>query len=110
MHPNNRNSCGPCDHCDQTGTCILVEIQTGMGRTGSGLPFEQYNIQPDHPLVAEAFGGGLPLGAFIASTTYARNPCPIIPSWDILATNWWQSALLCCLIGSSGSARTGAFS
>ncbi|MFT4523229.1 MAG: acetylornithine/N-succinyldiaminopimelate aminotransferase [Bacteroidia bacterium] len=53
--------------CTQMG-CILIvdEIQSGMGRTGSLFAFEQYNIVPDILCLAKAFGGGMPLGAFVA--------------------------------------------
>jgi acetylornithine/succinyldiaminopimelate/putrescine aminotransferase len=44
------------------------EIQSGFGRTGTLFAFEQYEIVPDVLLVGKALGGGLPLGAFIAST------------------------------------------
>lgn len=55
------------DRCDQTGTLLIFdEIQTGMGRTGSMWAFEQEGVVPDILLLAKAFGGGLPLGAFIA--------------------------------------------
>lgn len=54
--------------CDAVGALmILDEIQTGMGRTGSLFAFEQFNFIPDVLLLAKAFGGGYPLGAFIAS-------------------------------------------
>ncbi len=46
---------------------ILDEIQTGMGRTGSMFAFEKENVKPDILLLAKAFGGGMPLGAFISS-------------------------------------------
>ncbi len=55
--------------CD--ALCILLivdEIQSGFGRTGTLFAFEQYEIVPDVLLVGKALGGGLPLGAFIAST------------------------------------------
>lgn len=56
--------------CDQTGTLLIFdEIQTGMGRTGSMWAFEQENVIPDILLLAKAFGGGLPLGAFISGRT-----------------------------------------
>ncbi len=56
------------DRCDQTGTLLIFdEIQTGMGRTGSLWAFEQEEVVPDILLLAKAFGGGLPLGAFISS-------------------------------------------
>ena len=47
---------------------IIDEIQSGFGRTGTLFAFEQYDIVPDVLLVGKALGGGLPLGAFIAST------------------------------------------
>ncbi len=46
---------------------ILDEIQAGMGRTGSLFAFEQYGIVPDVLLLAKGLGGGMPIGAFIAS-------------------------------------------
>ncbi len=55
-------------HCSNTGTLLILdEIQTGMGRTGTLFAFEQLNIVPDILLLAKAFGGGMPLGAFIAN-------------------------------------------
>jgi acetylornithine/succinyldiaminopimelate/putrescine aminotransferase len=61
------------DRCDQTGTLLIFdEIQTGMGRTGSMWAFEHENVVPDILLLAKAFGGGLPLGAFISSPTIMR--------------------------------------
>ncbi|MEO6039974.1 MAG: aminotransferase class III-fold pyridoxal phosphate-dependent enzyme, partial [Saprospiraceae bacterium] len=53
-----------CD--DQGALLILDEIQAGFGRTGSLFAFEQYGIVPDILLLAKAFGGGFPLGAFVA--------------------------------------------
>lgn len=37
------------------------------GRTGALFAFQPYNIQPDILLLAKGFGGGMPIGAFIAS-------------------------------------------
>ena len=54
--------------CDETGTLLILdEIQTGMGRTGKLFSFEHYGIVPDILCLAKSFGGGMPLGAFIAS-------------------------------------------
>jgi acetylornithine/succinyldiaminopimelate/putrescine aminotransferase len=54
-----------CDeHCV---LLILDEIQAGFGRTGSLWAFEQFDIVPDVLLLGKALGGGMPLGAFIAS-------------------------------------------
>ena len=71
--------------CDEVGALLVFdEIQTGMGRSGrnadgglgyAGLfAFEKYGgefscreVVPDILCVAKAFGGGMPLGAFISS-------------------------------------------
>lgn len=53
--------------CNDTGTILILdEIQCGMGRTGKLFAFEHYDIVPDILTVAKAFGGGLPIGAFIS--------------------------------------------
>ena len=53
--------------CKQTDTLLIAdEIQTGLGRTGKLFAFEHYNLTPDILLLGKAFGGGMPLGAFIA--------------------------------------------
>jgi acetylornithine/succinyldiaminopimelate/putrescine aminotransferase len=46
---------------------IVDEIQTGMGRTGTMFAFEQFGITPDVLVLGKALGGGMPMGAFIAS-------------------------------------------
>jgi acetylornithine/succinyldiaminopimelate/putrescine aminotransferase len=54
--------------CTETGTLLILdEIQAGMGRTGTLFAFEQFGIVPDILTTAKAFGGGLPIGAFISS-------------------------------------------
>ncbi len=53
--------------CNETGSLLILdEIQCGMGRTGTLFAFEQFNIAPDILTLAKAFGGGLPIGAFIS--------------------------------------------
>jgi acetylornithine/succinyldiaminopimelate/putrescine aminotransferase len=53
--------------CSDTGTILILdEIQSGMGRTGKLFAFEHFDIVPDILTVAKAFGGGLPIGAFIS--------------------------------------------
>ncbi|THH39525.1 aspartate aminotransferase family protein [Neolewinella litorea] len=53
--------------CDETGALLILdEIQAGMGRTGTLFAFEQYGVVPDILLLAKGFGGGMPLGAFVA--------------------------------------------
>lgn len=54
--------------CDEVGALLILdEIQAGFGRTGSLFAFEQYGIVPDILLLAKSMGGGMPIGAFIAS-------------------------------------------
>jgi acetylornithine/succinyldiaminopimelate/putrescine aminotransferase len=54
--------------CDETGAMLILdEIQCGMGRTGTLFAFEQFGIVPDILTIGKAFGGGLPIGAFISS-------------------------------------------
>jgi acetylornithine/succinyldiaminopimelate/putrescine aminotransferase len=54
--------------CTETGALLVLdEIQTGFGRTGSMFAFEQFDVVPDILLLAKALGGGMPLGAFVAS-------------------------------------------
>jgi acetylornithine/succinyldiaminopimelate/putrescine aminotransferase len=54
--------------CNEVGALmILDEIQTGMGRTGKLMAFEHFDVVPDILCLAKSFGGGMPLGAFVAS-------------------------------------------
>ena len=66
---------------------IADEVQSGIGRTGDFFAYEKYGVRPDIITVAKAMGGGLPLGAIIATeeaaalldkgmhgTTYGGNP------------------------------------
>jgi acetylornithine/succinyldiaminopimelate/putrescine aminotransferase len=65
--------------CTDTGTLLILdEIQCGFGRNGSLWAFEALDIIPDILLLGKALGGGMPLGAFIASRdimiTLAEDP------------------------------------
>jgi len=65
--------------CDETGALLILdEIQCGMGRTGTLFAFEQFDIVPDILTTAKAFGGGLPIGAFISNKkimqVFTENP------------------------------------
>jgi acetylornithine/succinyldiaminopimelate/putrescine aminotransferase len=46
---------------------IIDECQTGLGRTGSMFAHQNLQLYPDILILGKAFGGGLPLGAFVAS-------------------------------------------
>jgi acetylornithine/succinyldiaminopimelate/putrescine aminotransferase len=53
--------------CDDTGALLILdEIQAGFGRTGQLFAFTRYGIVPDILLLAKGFGGGMPIGAFVA--------------------------------------------
>jgi acetylornithine/N-succinyldiaminopimelate aminotransferase len=56
------------ERCINTGTLLILdENQTAFGRTGKLFAFEHFDIVPDILVLGKALGGGMPLGAFIAS-------------------------------------------
>jgi acetylornithine/succinyldiaminopimelate/putrescine aminotransferase len=68
--------------CTEAGALLIFdEVITGFGRTGSLFALERIDgeaVVPDVLVLAKALGGGLPLGAFIASKkllkTFAVDP------------------------------------
>lgn len=61
------------DLCNQHGALLIFdEIQSGMGRTGKLFAYEWENeVQPDVVTIAKALGGGLPIGAMLATEKVA---------------------------------------
>ncbi|WP_417612392.1 aspartate aminotransferase family protein [Owenweeksia hongkongensis] len=54
--------------CNETGTLLIFdEVQCGFGRTGKMFAHQHYGIKPDIITLAKGMGGGMPIGAFIAS-------------------------------------------
>jgi len=67
------------DRCHQTGALLVIdEIQTGFRRTGPLMAFMNEHIVPDILVLAKGMGGGMPIGAFVASrelmSCFAQNP------------------------------------
>jgi 4-aminobutyrate aminotransferase len=46
---------------------VIDEVQTGCYRTGTFLASEHFGVTPDIICLSKALGGGLPLGAMVAS-------------------------------------------
>ncbi len=60
--------------CDRHGVLLIFdEVVTGLGRCGKLFAFEHGEAVPDILILAKALGGGLPLGAFIASRELQEN-------------------------------------
>ena len=65
--------------CTEVGALLIFdEIQTGMGRSGEMFAMTKFGVTPDIVCLAKAFGGGMPLGAFVSSNeimnTLQSNP------------------------------------
>ncbi len=63
--------------CDHHGLLLILdEIQTGMGRTGKLFAYEHSGITPDVMALAKGLGGGLAIGAVVASDKAAQAFTP----------------------------------
>ncbi|MEM0938264.1 MAG: aspartate aminotransferase family protein [Bacteroidota bacterium] len=74
--------------CDQENIVLVFdEVQCGIGRTGKMFAFEHFDLKPDVMSLAKGLGGGVPIGAVLASerigtaidrgdhgTTFGGNP------------------------------------
>jgi predicted acetylornithine/succinylornithine family transaminase len=52
---------------------VLDEIQTGMGRTGKLFAYEHFDIKPDIITLAKGLGGGVAIGAVLATDAVASS-------------------------------------
>ena len=63
--------------CDEKDLILIVdEVQTGVGRTGTFLACEQFNLRPDIVTLAKGLGGGLPIGAVLVNAKVAEGMGP----------------------------------
>lgn len=54
--------------CEQVGALLILDdIQMGFGRTGKLFSFENFDFEPHILTLAKGMGGGMPIGAFVAS-------------------------------------------
>jgi predicted acetylornithine/succinylornithine family transaminase len=58
--------------CDRHKLLLIFdEVQAGLGRAGKLFAFQNYGVTPDVLTLAKSLGGGLPIGAVIATETAA---------------------------------------
>ncbi|MDQ1697990.1 MAG: acetylornithine/N-succinyldiaminopimelate aminotransferase [Frankiaceae bacterium] len=86
--------------CDATGALLVLdEIQGGIGRTGHWFAHQHDGIHPDVVTVAKGLGGGLPVGACLATgraadalqrgdhgSTFGGNPVSCAAALAVLDT------------------------
>lgn len=60
--------------CEEVGALLILdEIQPGFGRTGKLFAFEHFGIVPDILVMGKGMGGGVPVGAFMASAEVMQS-------------------------------------
>ena len=63
--------------CTQYGALmILDEVQTCMGRTGKWFAYQHYEVEPDIMTMAKALGGGVAIGAMMATEIVSKSLVP----------------------------------
>src|SRR5260370_12041519 len=63
--------------CEEYGLLLFYdEIHTGFGRTGKLFAYEWSGVAPDVMAVAKGMGGGIPIGAFMATEKAAAGMVP----------------------------------
>ena len=83
--------------CDEKGLLLILdEVQTGLGRTGKWFAHQHHGITPDVMTLAKGLGGGVPIGACLASpradvfepgdhgSTFGGNPLACMAALTVL--------------------------
>ena len=84
--------------CDEKGLLLILdEVQTGIARTGRWFAHQHHGITPDVMTLAKGLGGGIPIGACLASpradvlepgdhgSTFGGNPLACTVALSVLA-------------------------
>src|SRR5205823_5165408 len=73
---------------------FVVEVQTGLGRTGTLFAFEQWDVVPDIVTVAKALSGGyVPVGAVIAKAHVGEGVFDKMDRAVVHSTTFGQNVL-----------------
>ncbi|MEA2628405.1 MAG: acetylornithine/N-succinyldiaminopimelate aminotransferase [Chloroflexota bacterium] len=83
--------------CDEKAMLLILdEVQTGLGRTGKWFAHQHHDITPDVMTLAKGLGGGIPIGACLASpradvfepgdhgSTFGGNPLACMAALTVL--------------------------
>jgi predicted acetylornithine/succinylornithine family transaminase len=63
--------------CDKNNMLLMLdEIQTGLGRTGKLYGYDHAGITPDVMMLAKGLGGGMPIGALLATDKVSQAFTP----------------------------------
>ena len=63
--------------CDENSALLIFdEVTTGVGRTGKWFAYQHFGVEPDIMTMAKALGGGVAIGAMMASEEVAASLVP----------------------------------
>ena len=63
--------------CDENEALLIFdEVTTGVGRTGKWFAYQHYDVEPDIMTMAKALGGGVAIGAMMATEEVAASLVP----------------------------------